>query len=61
MYVKFWYVFLGLIIKKICINVCIFILGLKEEVEIGNRSRYGSGVFFSGERLEFLDISLFME
>lgn len=47
--------------KKICINVCIFILGLKEEVEIGNRSRYGSGVFFSGERLEFFDISLFME
>lgn len=39
----------------------IFILGLKEEAEIGNRSRHGSGASSSGERLEPPDIPPSME
>lgn len=61
MHVKLWYVFSGLIIKKTCTNACIFILGLKEEAEIGNRSRHGSGASSSGERLEPPDIPPSME
>lgn len=37
------------------------IVGLKEEAEIGNRSRHGSGASSSGERLEPPDIPQTME
>lgn len=55
------YLFRFNFIKKTCTNAHIFILGLKEEAEIGNRSRHGSGASSSGERLEPPDIPPSME